>query len=190
MHPEFVPEVWPEQEAPPAAEHCRECELYTHRTRIVWGEGNPRAARWALLDNPGSREDRAGNPFVCGTRATLQFAAAHAGLTPDDLFVTYLLKRRPVKSYDKEQTRAACLGHLLEQLTEHAPKSVLCLGNIALKSFAGSPEADVKSMRGRWHRFRGIPVLATYHPLAVRRRPALMRIYLEDWLKFSAGPTV
>lgn len=33
-----------------------------------------------LLDNPGAREDRERNSFICGTRQTLQKAAYEAGL--------------------------------------------------------------------------------------------------------------
>ncbi|MEK5389445.1 uracil-DNA glycosylase family protein [Margalitia sp. FSL K6-0131] len=41
---------------------------------MIWGEGNPNGDIYVILDNPGAREDREGNPFVCGTRQTLQQA--------------------------------------------------------------------------------------------------------------------
>jgi DNA polymerase len=148
---------------------------------MIWGEGNSEAPIMIILDNPGAREDKEGSPYVCGTRQTLQEAANHAGLVPEDLFVTYILKRRPVRAYDKEKTREICIGHLKEQLESKKPSLILCLGNVALQSFLEYPLAEVKNMRGRWTEVHDIPLTVGYHPLAVRRRPNLWPSFLEDW---------
>lgn len=63
-HP-FV--ILPEEQAPESAEHCELCELAKQRKRVIWGEGNPKASLVMILDNPGAREDREGNEFLCGT---------------------------------------------------------------------------------------------------------------------------
>ncbi|WP_223593580.1 hypothetical protein [Neobacillus bataviensis] len=39
----------------------------------------------------------------------------------------------------------------------------------------------MKSLRGTVQQVRGIPTLAAYHPLAVRRRPNLWSYFIEDW---------
>lgn len=96
---------WPEEPTPHNVNGCRECGLYKHGTRMVWGEGIPNAPIMIILDNPGAREDREGNPFVCGTRETLQQTISEVGLNMDDLYVTFILKRRPVRAYEKEETR-------------------------------------------------------------------------------------
>ncbi|UOR13621.1 uracil-DNA glycosylase family protein [Halobacillus amylolyticus] len=63
---------------------------------MVWGEGDLlEAPIIIILDNPEAREDREGNPFVCGTRQALQQAANEAGLTMNDLYVTFNLKGKP-----------------------------------------------------------------------------------------------
>jgi DNA polymerase len=36
------------------------------------------------------------------------------------------------------------------------------------------------SLRGRIHRYEGVPLLATYHPAALLRNPALKRPTWED----------
>lgn len=69
-----------------------------------------------ILDNPGAREDREGNSFLCGTRETLQFGMREAGIDLNDIYVTYLLKCRPIRAYNKPVARAACLPHLQMQL--------------------------------------------------------------------------
>ncbi|MFC4798550.1 uracil-DNA glycosylase [Neobacillus sp. GCM10023253] len=178
---DFCPILWPEEPTPEDLKNCSECGLDKHGSRMVWGEGNPEAPIMIILDNPGAREDREGNPFVCGTRQTLQKAAHHVGFTMDDLYVTFILKRKPVRAYDKEHTRETCMIHLKQQLEEKQPKLILCFGNVAVQSFFGNPEAEVKLLRGAIHEIKGYPTAVGYHPLAVRRRPNLWSVFLEDW---------
>lgn len=176
----FCPEIWPEDPTPESQKDCRECGLYQQGSRMVWGEGNPKAPIIIILDNPGAREDREGNPMVCGTRQTLQKAAHEAGLDKDELYVTYILKRKPVRAYDKEKTRTICMHHLGEQLLKHRPELIVCLGNVAVQCFFRNPELDVKSMRGSWYEVDGYQTTVAYHPLAARRRPNLYPLLLED----------
>jgi len=177
---DFTP-VMLEEEAPPAhAVHCQNCELCSHRQRVIWGEGNPDAPIIVLLDNPGLREDREGNPFVCGTRETLQRGMRDAGLALEMVYVTFLLKCRPKRAYNKPLARAACSAYLQEQLGDKEPAIILGLGNTVVQSLFPDEEADVKSFRGAWHSYQGIPVTFSYHPLAVRRRPVLMKYFVED----------
>nr|WP_204518884.1 uracil-DNA glycosylase [Brevibacillus fulvus] len=175
------PTIWLEEQPPAGLENCTDCGLYQHGSRMVWGEGNPQAPIMIVLDNPGAREDREGQPLLCGTRETMQKALYAAGLDQQDLYVTYILKRRPTKAYDKTATRAICMQHLLAQLDSKAPQMVVCLGNVAVQSFFGEPEAEVKTLRQAWHSPRGVKTAVSYHPLAVRRRPNLWSYFLKDW---------
>lgn len=182
----FKPSIFEEEAAPSHAIACQRCELSKQRKRVVWGEGNPRAPIVIVLDNPGAREDREGNPFVCGTRETLQYGLREAGIAAEMVYVTYLLKCRPIRAYDKPAARAACSLHLQYQLTEKKPEILLGLGNVVVESFFPGLEADVKGVRGSWHTVHGIPAAFSYHPLAVRRRPVLLKSFLED-LSFVAA---
>lgn len=182
---EFCPAVWPEEPTPDAEKNCEDCGLYKHGTRMVWGEGNSDAPIMIILDNPGAREDREGNSFICGTRETLQQTIDQVGLSMTDVYVTFILKRKPVRAYDKEQTRRICMRHLQQQISGKEPKLLVCLGNVAVQSFWQNEEVDVKSLRGAWHQIDGYETTVAYHPLAVRRRPNLKKLFLEDW-KFIA----
>ncbi|MDQ0226359.1 uracil-DNA glycosylase [Metabacillus niabensis] len=179
---DFCASLWPEESTPEEQINCSDCGLDKHGSRMVWGEGNPEASLMILLDNPGAREDRDNKPFVCGTRQTLQKAVGEVGLTAGDLYITYILKRKPTRSYEKEHTRQICMNHLNQQLLAKQPKLIVCLGNVAVQSFFHNPEADVKSLRGKFHHVHGYKTTAAYHPLAVRRRPNLWRLFLEDWM--------
>lgn len=180
MH-SFCPVLWPEDQTPEKQKNCQECELYHQGSRMVWGEGNPKAPIMVILDNPGAREDRNGKPTVCGTRQTLQKAANEAGLNQNQLYITYILKRRPVRAYDKQKVRSICMQHLEEQLSNHRPSLIICLGNVAVQSFFHNPDHDVKSLRGKWYQVNGFKTTAAYHPLAARRRPNLYPLLVEDF---------
>ncbi|OXM82935.1 uracil-DNA glycosylase [Paenibacillus rigui] len=176
----FKPEILREEAPPAFAAQCQGCELARQRHRVVWGEGNQQAPIFILMDNPGAREDKEGHPFVCGTRETLQLGMKEAGLELSQVYVSYLLKCRPVRAYDKPLAREACFSHLRFQLEEKKPCILLGLGNIVVQTLYPEQEADVKGYRGRWHAYEGIPSVFSYHPLAVRRRPVLMKYFVQD----------
>lgn len=169
----------PEVSPPTYAMNCQQCISAGLHTRIVWGEGNPHARVMLLLDNPGAREDQEGTPFLCGTRDTLLDGLKQSDIDIDDIYVTYLLKRRPLRAYDKPLARRLCYSHLKEQLEEKQPLFLFGFGNVVVQ-FLFDESADVKSMRGRWHALSDIPTAVTYHPLAVRRRPNLHKYFIED----------
>lgn len=179
MNSPFV--ILPEEPAPKGVQHCERCELSKQRTRVIWGEGNPSASLMMILDNPGAREDRQGNSFLCGTRETLQRGMREAGLDTDSVYITYLLKCRPIRAYNKPAARAACLPHLLMQLLQKQPLVLFGFGNVVAEAlFPQMENASVKELRGNWHEFQGYPIGFTYHPLAVRRRPNLMKYFVDD----------
>lgn len=95
MDSNFTPIIWPEDEAPVEAVDYKQCEVCTQKSRVIWGEGNPKAPIVVVLDNPGAREDKEGREYVCGTRQTLQTAIYRVGLDVNNVYITYLLKCRP-----------------------------------------------------------------------------------------------
>ncbi|MEI3605752.1 uracil-DNA glycosylase [Pseudogracilibacillus sp. SE30717A] len=178
---DFCPVPWPEDPTPEYLIDCKECGLFKHGTRMIWGEGNPNASLMIILDNPGAREDKEGREFVCGTRQALQQAAYEVGLSVQEIYVTYVLKRQPRKKYDKAYTRKICIKHLEEQLKEKQPSLIFCMGNVAVQSFFRNDEAEVKTLRGKIHLVNGFSTAVAYHPLAIRRRPNLRAGFIEDW---------
>lgn len=181
-----TPAILPEEKVPEGEPPCQRCELSGHGSRFIWGEGNPAAPLFVVLDNPGAREDKAGAPFLCGTRETMQEAAYEVGFGPDSLYVSYLLKCRPRRAYDKEKARATCIPFLWGQLEAVGPDLVMGLGNVVCRSLFGDDEAAVKELRGRVHRVGDYRVITSYHPLAVRRRPVLYKYFLQDWALAAA----
>lgn len=185
MDSSFVPIIWPEDEAPPEAAGYEQCEVCTQKSRVIWGEGTPGAPIVIILDNPGARVDKEGKEYVCGTRQTLQMAIHLAGLDVNNVYVTYLLKCRPLRQYDKERARAFSRPFLIQQIKKMQPKFVVCLGDVVVQSVFDDSEVSVKNLRGSWHTVMGYPSVVSYHPLAIRRRPNLMSRFMEDWEMLS-----
>jgi uracil-DNA glycosylase family 4 len=173
--------ILPEDCVPNDAEGCSRCELAAQRKRIIWGEGQPGAPIMVLLDNPGAREDKTGASFVCGSRKTLQSLAQQSGINLDRLYITYVVKCRPLRSYNKRHARMTCIEYFYEQVKDHKPKVILCLGNVALQTLFDDDSAEVKKFRGQWHLWNGLPLAVSYHPLAIRRRPNLFPYAILDW---------
>lgn len=177
----FLSEIWPEDRPPAEAAAYEQCELCTPRSRMIWGEGNPRASIAVILDNPGAREDKEGKGYVCGTRQTLQEALYQTGLPAEDVYLTYLLKCRPLRRYNKEAARAFSIPFLIQQIEKMQPKYIVCLGEIVVQTMFDNKDAHVKDLRGVWHNVLGYPCIVFYHPLAVRRRPNLLKQFMADW---------
>lgn len=177
-----MPKILPEHLPPEDLTEKERRNLTEHTTsRLVWGEGNPLAPIFIILDNPGARENTQGQSFLCASRDTLLQGAMHASLALEDLYVTYLLKARPLRKYDKEKARAFSEKYLFEQVKNHQPAVVFCLGNVVVQTYFQDPKAEVKHLREKTHLVRGIPTVVSYHPLAVRRRPNLRFIFNKDW---------
>lgn len=188
----FKPKIWEEDDLPSEGEAYGECEICTGKSRIVWGEGNPEAPVVIVLDNPGAREDKEGRGYVCGTRETLQRSLYNTGLSSEDFYLTYLLKCRPLKKYDKEQVRTFSMLYLIEQINKIKPKIIVCLGDVVVQTMFEDKDISVKNLRGIIHEVTGYPCIVSYHPLAVRRRPNLMKSFMDDWgmlarLKYKMG---
>ena len=181
MMTHFCPSLWEEDPTPCSLQTCGDCGLDQHGSRMIWGEGNPGAQIMVLLDNPGERETKEGQSYVCGTRQTLQEAAHEVGLGEKDLYITYILKRRPKRAYDKEKTRQICMQHLKQQLQDYQPTLIFCLGNVAVQAFFERSDVDVKGLRGKFYDIHGYKTTVAYHPLAIRRRPNLRTLFKEDW---------
>ncbi|MDD4796550.1 MAG: uracil-DNA glycosylase [Eubacteriales bacterium] len=181
MNTTFSAAVWPEDTFPEESRRYRQCALCTQKSRVIWGEGNPRASILIILDNPGAREDKEGNEYVCATRQTLQQALHQVNLSADDVYLTYLLKCRPLRRYDKEQARAFSKPFLIRQIHAMQPKFIVCLGDVVVQTMFDDKDTCVKDLRGAWHNLLGYRCIVSYHPLAVRRRPNLLRLFIEDW---------
>ena len=159
-----------EQQAATVAE-CRDCDLCETRNLTAFGVGDPSADLLLVGDAPGTEEDRCGEPFVGPAGQLLDRMIAALGLSRDRVYITNVLKCRPPENRDPQPEEvAACQGYLAAQIDQVKPTMIVALGRTAACWFTGQ-ETSLASMRGQDHIWRGIPVVATYHPAFLLGQP-------------------
>jgi uracil-DNA glycosylase len=150
---------------------CRRCRLCEGRTRIVFGDGNPRAELMFVGEGPGAEEDRRGLPFV-GRAGELLTAMIEKGLgiPRRDVYICNVVKCRPPQNRTPLADEAATCGAFLDgQIAAVRPRVIVALGKPATSLLLGR-EVAITRIRGTWQDYRGIPVMPTLHPAFVLRQ--------------------
>lgn len=165
---------------------CRRCPLCEGRNRIVFGSGNPQARLVFVGEGPGEDEDAQGLPFVgrAGQLLTqmIDNTAAREGMAVrrKDVYICNVVKCRPPKNRTPEAGEMETCGQFLfRQLNVIRPRAICALGATAARALLGAREGITK-LRGRWHRWRDIPVMPTYHP-SYLLRPYNQNAKREAW---------
>jgi DNA polymerase len=152
---------------------CRLCPLHESRTQAVFGVGNPQADWLIIGEAPGAEEDRRGEPFVGRAGQLLDAMLAALGLSRQTVYIANILKCRPPNNRDPQPEEAlACAPYLDRQIELIEPGLIVALGRVAAQRLLGT-EAPLGRLRGTVHRYgaRDIPVIVTYHPAYLLRRP-------------------
>jgi uracil-DNA glycosylase len=171
---------------------CTKCpNLVAFRHTVVFGVGNPKAELMFVGEAPGADEDLQGEPFVGRAGELLTKIIQTMGYQRSDVYIANVLKCRPdipPGSPGNRQPTATemetCLPYLRQQIELIRPKIMVALGGTAMRGLFGTAE-PMKQLRGRWHDFDSIPVMATFHPSYLLRNQALSekRKVWEDMLQ-------
>jgi uracil-DNA glycosylase family protein len=168
---------------------CTACELHRDATQTVFGEGPPTA--WLMLvgEQPGDREDIAGEPFVGPAGRVLDTALERAGIDRDEVYVTNAVKhfrferagqRRIHKTPGVTHIRA-CRPWLDAELAAVRPRTVATLGAVAAKALLGSG-FRLTAERGHVLDWEGRRLVPTVHPSSILRGPVERRDEAMDAL--------
>jgi DNA polymerase len=165
---------------------CTACGLCESRKQTVFGVGHAQADWMIVGEAPGEQEDLQGEPFVGAAGQLLDQMLRAVGLSrraesgegaEDDLagdparrvFIANTLKCRPPRNRNPEPDEMArCEPFLKRQVELVKPKLILLMGRFAVTQLLKSEEA-IGKLRGRVHRYEGIPVIVTYHPAYLLR---------------------
>ena len=159
---------------------CRKCALGGTRRHSVPGEGDPRAGFVCVGEAPGATEDETGRPFVGRAGKLLEDILRAIGFQRENVFICNVLKCRPPDNRDPEPLEVlACAPYLHRQLDLIHPKVILALGRPAAHALLATT-GSLRDLRGRVHRYRGIPLVVTYHPAALLRNPNWKRPTWDD----------
>jgi len=165
---------------------CTRCPLSKARRNVVFGEGSPTARVMFVGEGPGADEDRSGRPFVGQAGRLLDAMITALGFERREVYIANIVKCRPPRNRDpKPEEMAVCAPFLERQIALIRPEVIVPLGRIAARYLTGA-DTSMGALRGRWARFRGIPILPTYHPAYLLRSPLEKRKAWED-LKIVAA---
>jgi len=184
--PEGGEELWHDvhrlDELASLVRECTRCPLRQGCTQVVFGDGTPRARLMIIGEGPGADEDRIGRPFVGRAGQLLDRILAACGFSRErHVYIANVVKCRPPNNRaPTEEEREACLPHLRAQARILDPALVVLLGATAVQALV-DPGARISQVRGRWLSWEGRPCMATYHPAALLRNPALKKPVWEDF---------
>jgi DNA polymerase len=128
-------------------------------------------AEWLFVgEAPGGEEDARGEPFVGQAGKLLDNMLAALGMTRgENVYIANVLKCRPPNNRTPEPREVdACRPYLDRQIELIRPKVIVALGKSAATTLLGM-EATIASLRGRVHRYAGVPLVVTYHPAYLLR---------------------
>ena len=159
---------------------CIRCKLCEGRTRTVPGEGPADARLIVVGEGPGKTEDATGRPFVGRAGELLTKILGAIALPREQVYICNVVKCRPpdnrLPQYDEI---AACVPYLYRQIELVKPKAILAMGGTAAQTLLNTKQS-LGALRNQVHRFRGIPLIVTYHPAALLRNPNWKRPTWDD----------
>jgi DNA polymerase len=165
---------------------CTRCnELVVSRSKTVFGVGPVDAELCFIGEAPGATEDQRGEPFVGEAGQLLNRILAACGFKREEVYIANICKCRPPGNRLPTAAEAGnCREYLERQLELVRPRFICALGACAAQNLLGTTQG-IGKLRGRFHDYKGIPVLCTYHPafLLPGRSPHKKKDVWEDMKK-------
>ena len=149
---------------------CRACKLCDSRRNTVFGVGDAQADWMVIGEEPGENEDLQGEPFVGQAGKLLDNMLGALGVSRrENAYIANVLKCRPPGNRNPEPEEIAqCEPFLRRQVDLLRPKIILAMGRFAVQTLLQTTE-PIGRLRGRVHRYAGVPLVVTYHPAYLLR---------------------
>jgi len=159
---------------------CRRCRLAQERKHIVFGEGNLQAKLIFVGEGPGFDEDQQGKPFVGAAGQLLTRIIEAIKLIRSQVYICNIIKCRPPGNRNPESDEIkTCFPFLERQIAALQPDFIIALGTFAAQTLLATA-TPISRLRGRFHVYKGIKVVPTYHPAYLLRNPDKKRDVWED----------
>ena len=158
---------------------CRACPLWKTGTQTVFGAGPVPSPLMFVGEQPGDKEDLAGEPFVGPAGLMFDKAMETAGLDRTEAYVTNAVKhfkwepRGKRRLHKKPNTGEieACLPWLKKEVELVKPKLIVSLGATALRAVAGKTLSVLQNRGRTFASIFDVPMFVTVHPSSLLRAP-------------------
>jgi len=149
---------------------CTACGLCRTRNKAVPGVGDVHAQWLFVGEAPGAEEDAKGEPFVGQAGRLLDNMLAALGMKRgENVYIANVLKCRPPGNRTPSPLEVeSCRPYLDRQIALIRPTLIVALGKSAATTLL-NVDATIASLRGRVHRYQGVPLIVTYHPAYLLR---------------------
>lgn len=170
--------------------HCTKCWLAKTRTNAVPGEGPVDTKVMFIGEGPGRTEDQTGRPFVGRAGKILDDMLEEIGLRRDKVFITNVVKCRPVspEGRDRKPTEdemSTCAPLYLEKQIDMIKPAVICaLGNTAtayILHTRGLEPGMISKIHGKALIIQDFKVVPMYHPAAALYTNELREAIRQDF---------
>lgn len=138
---------------------------------------------------PGREEEMERRPFVGQAGRNLNALFSEVGLNRERVFITNLVKYRPVSRTGANRCPSAverrrALPYLLRELSILRPSIVVCLGLSSAKSILGRGDLKMSEINGALFEHGVLEILVTYHPSPFnfgnpRKRAAMLQALMS-----------
>jgi uracil-DNA glycosylase len=154
---------------------------------FVPGRGSLKNGLIVLVgEAPGRNEEKFGVPFIGAAGKNLDSLLKVSGISREDLFITNVIKYRPVTPDGKNRSPSIleirrALPYLLEELEILSPVLTVCLGLCPARTLVGGNPVMEKA-NGTICRRSDIDIMITYHPspfnfMIAKKREAMMQAF-------------
>ena len=162
---------------------------------LVFGHGAMDAGVMLIGEAPGEQEVLQGRPFVGKAGKNLDEFLQMSGFDREKLYITNVVKFRPVKLSEKgtasnrtptREEVALFRPWLMREIALVRPHIVVTLGNTALRALLGN-KISIGDVHGQLQRTEdGVLLFPLYHPASVIYNRALQDTYIADVMRLGA----
>lgn len=165
------------------------CALKRTATQLVFADGAAAPLVLLIGEAPGAEEDRVGRPFVGPAGQLLDRMLGSIALDRGNVRIINAVPWRPPGNRTPSEAEInQCLPFLWRHIALVRPRAVLLLGAVAVRAVLGRP-MPITKIRGQWQEIivpdgnDALPVLPTFHPAYLLRKPEAKR---EAWADLLA----
>lgn len=167
------------------------CFLKETAKNTVFSDGNEESKIMIIGEAPGAEEDEQGKPFVGQSGKLLDGMLRSIDISRNDVYISNILFWRPPGNRTPSSDEiASCLPYVHEHIRLIAPKVLLLLGGVAVKSILNTNES-ISKLRGKINKYnikntnQNIDVISTFHPAYLLRSPTQKSHSFSDLLKLK-----
>lgn len=162
-------------------DHCERCLPESKRPAPLWGTGKQERPALLIISDAASNEGiKQGRVFPGQAGDLLLKMLAAIDLHEQDVFQANIIRcALEANEVPLEMQLKNCRPHLAEQIKLFSPSLICTMGQLASQALIGTKNRLI-ALRGRFHEFNGIPLMATYHPSQLLQVPDLKKAAWYD----------